>query len=262
VPGDGNGEALVSLFAIQPSGTRLNPGTGIDSDFTQTEIHIGKDLYMPHTSVRPVQAPQYEAYLKERKISTIANPGQDLVFPGIFPTRSFIDDDFVQRLVLENVVEEKLALAILMVDFPNPLFSKKRCSLLGRVPETSLKALSNSSGSPDPKMITDEVVKGMSDAGPAGIELKTNLDKSGKDFGLRIASYLKKCATGPERIADADKAYRLLRAKNQKLISNANKFAIESFVMKMFPESENLVAKTYASEEDLGLSEECGLNAQ
>ncbi|HEX5375723.1 MAG TPA: hypothetical protein VFW48_06165 [Solirubrobacterales bacterium] len=73
----------------------------------------------------------------------------DTHFLFVVPERAFEDVDFVRQLVRPRpeaeerqlgLVSERLAACLLMVDFPNPVFSDRRAGLLGHVPSGPLPA--------------------------------------------------------------------------------------------------------------------------
>lgn len=73
----------------------------------------------------------------------------DTHFQFLVPERAFEDTDFVRQLVRPKpadeesdlgLISERLAGCLLMVDFPNPVFSERRTSLLGHVPPGPLPA--------------------------------------------------------------------------------------------------------------------------
>jgi hypothetical protein len=61
-------------------------------------------------------------------------PG-DTHFAFLVPERAYEDLDVLDKLVLSGVLSTRLAAALLMVDFPNPIYSARRASLLRHVPD-------------------------------------------------------------------------------------------------------------------------------
>jgi hypothetical protein len=62
-------------------------------------------------------------------------PG-DTHFAFVVPERAFEDTDTLRQAIERGIVSRRLAACLLMVDFPNPIFSQKRQQLLGHVPNT------------------------------------------------------------------------------------------------------------------------------
>lgn len=60
----------------------------------------------------------------------------DTHFAFLVPEPAFEDRDVLDLLVLRGVLSSRLAACLLMVDFPNPVFSPRRAALLAHVPET------------------------------------------------------------------------------------------------------------------------------
>jgi hypothetical protein len=69
-------------------------------------------------------------------------PG-DVHFAFVIPERAFEDVNFLDQLLKHqavNLISRRLAACLLMVDFPNPVFSDVRASLLDRVPTEPIPA--------------------------------------------------------------------------------------------------------------------------
>jgi hypothetical protein len=63
-------------------------------------------------------------------------PG-DTHFAFVVPERAFEDTDTLQQSIDRGILSRRLAACLLMVDFPNPIFSEKRQRLLEHVPDTA-----------------------------------------------------------------------------------------------------------------------------
>jgi hypothetical protein len=63
-------------------------------------------------------------------------PG-DTHFAFVVPERAFADTDTLREAIERGILSRRLAACLLMVDFPNPIFSEKRQRLLEHVPDTS-----------------------------------------------------------------------------------------------------------------------------
>ena len=64
----------------------------------------------------------------------------DVHFAFPAPERAFEDDVIVSELTRRGILSRRAAACLLMVDFPNPVFSRRRESLLRHVPATSQRA--------------------------------------------------------------------------------------------------------------------------
>jgi len=53
------------------------------------------------------------------------------------PVKSYVDIAAINKMIETNVIDEEFAIDILSVDYKNPLFSTKRCELLGEINNTS-----------------------------------------------------------------------------------------------------------------------------
>ena len=63
-------------------------------------------------------------------------PG-DTHFAFVVPERAFEDTDTLRQAIGRGIVSRRLAACLLVVDFPNPIFSEKRQRLLEHVPDTA-----------------------------------------------------------------------------------------------------------------------------
>jgi hypothetical protein len=63
-------------------------------------------------------------------------PG-DTHFAFVVPERAFEDTDTLDQAIERGILSRRLAACLLMVDFPNPIFSQKRQRLLEHVPDTA-----------------------------------------------------------------------------------------------------------------------------
>jgi hypothetical protein len=66
-------------------------------------------------------------------------------FAGFVPVRPFEDTDAIRQLLSQNVVSQQFAVAVLMVDFQNPVFSQVRSKLM-----TYASQIQTANLSPDP----------------------------------------------------------------------------------------------------------------
>jgi hypothetical protein len=86
--------------------------------------------------------------------------GQGFVRPGdthfafAVPERAFEDQAVLQRAIDVGLITRRLAACLLMTDFPNPIFSQRRASLLAHVPA---KAVVNGSASAFSQQMGDAI---------------------------------------------------------------------------------------------------------
>lgn len=66
-------------------------------------------------------------------------PG-DTHFAFVVPERAFEDTETIRQAIEFELIRGRLAACLLMVDFPNPIFSAKRLQLLRYVPDTPIRA--------------------------------------------------------------------------------------------------------------------------
>jgi hypothetical protein len=63
----------------------------------------------------------------------------DTHFAFVVPERAFEDTDTLRQAIEQGILSKRLAACLLMVDFPNPIFSQKRQRLLEHVPDTAFR---------------------------------------------------------------------------------------------------------------------------
>lgn len=159
----------------------------------------------------------------------------DGIFPMPVAARAFANDDFVARLVSRGVIEDKLAADVLMVDFPNPVFSKVRCDLLKAIPEVPAKGLSAAA-------ITEKVlasIDGSAGTSPGAVELRANRARTLAQHGVAVDTFMTKCqASLPTKLVDL---YVLTTARRANLFEDLRtptkdfpSFAVEGFVRDQF----------------------------
>lgn len=61
----------------------------------------------------------------------------DTHFAFVVPERAFEDNELLRQVIDRKLLIPRLAAALLTVDFPNPVFSAKRASLMQHVPDTA-----------------------------------------------------------------------------------------------------------------------------
>jgi hypothetical protein len=88
----------------------------------------------PPVSVPPaIYLSSLEEFGFKLTVDTFSQPG-DTHFAFIVPERAFEDTEVLRQAVSRGVISPRLAACLLMVDFPNPVFSRSRAQLLDHVP--------------------------------------------------------------------------------------------------------------------------------
>lgn len=102
-----------------------------------------------------VAAPLYREVLAEHGVTiraegqSLLEPPQDTHFAFVVPERAFEDIETVRGAIEMGLVSQRLAACLLMVDFPNPVFSPRREALLSHVPQGATLSGGQSSFSED-----------------------------------------------------------------------------------------------------------------
>jgi hypothetical protein len=178
-------------------------------------------------------------------------------FHFLIPARSFQDDDFVSRAVAAGIFEEKLAQSALMVDFPNPLFSKRRCEVLKFAKGTGTTLVSDfvSNGKFDAAKLTQHVMKGVnqmptSNPPSGGVELLSNLKSTNAKLSGLVKDYFERCKSvqpAPEEI------WKLIRSRRARWfpveadekVKREQRFAVEDMVReRLVPSFEKIKANS------------------
>jgi hypothetical protein len=121
----------------------------------------------------------------------------DTAFPFQHPTRSFVDNNYLEQLQSQGLVTADFVQAVLGVDFTTPVFSTTRCDLLNFAP--LLK-----DGDPDPtkvlsaENITAGFMAALMAAGPAdgtgASDFLKTLAGTNPSPQSRVTAYLNACA--------------------------------------------------------------------
>ncbi|MGE0173335.1 MAG: hypothetical protein AB7T49_11130 [Oligoflexales bacterium] len=194
---------------------------------------------------------------------------------GLIVTKSASDLGYIDALKADGMISEELILSSRMTDYTNPIHSIRRCSVLKHVPETKFTDLKTAQNV-DKELLgklasdSDPVVKEF--VGYLSGNIKNTKDTKTKFFD-RVKKYLEKCNKPDSAIKDMEKLYALYRARLIPYLQDKVplKYSKKSRIIEHFPKSVNspssisgeaqkLVDGIYASQEGLGLTEECQLN--
>jgi hypothetical protein len=156
----------------------------------------------------PTQTLAVSREIYQSSLSTFAfklKDGQGFVKPGdthfafVVPERAFEDTETLRQAIARGLITKRLAAALLMVGFPNPVFSPRRAALLAHAPSTATitggtstystdmadaiiaaaAAPNNPAGSPE-KEFVDRWTKAADLPGPLGTELTNYYGKIGQ----------------------------------------------------------------------------------
>jgi hypothetical protein len=141
----------INLVSSQQQSATAKAGGKLD---VPREIFFNQDLLVPLLQTGDAALPpslttnptvlgeHYLAAVQECGVSLVGQGpnGQSVTIPGdsffalITPEAAFEDIAVAQRLVQIDVVTARLVCCVAMVDYPNPIFSPRRASLLAAVP--------------------------------------------------------------------------------------------------------------------------------
>jgi hypothetical protein len=127
----------------------------------------------------------------------------DTFFAFVVPEAAFEDIDVVNQMVSHEILTAHFAASVLMVDFPNPVFSEARAKLLQYVPA---EAKLDTAGGGLSQQIADAIITSAASqqAGTPEAEFRANWELADSDwqnsFAARIEDYMSAVST---RIATA-----------------------------------------------------------
>jgi hypothetical protein len=130
----------VNLATSSTESAAAKLGSGIDlppSFFVDTEAM--QALGLPGPPAFSIASQLYLSSLetfKFRLTDGVFSRAGDTHFAFIVPERAFEDNEVLRQALSRGHISPRLAATLLMVDFPNPVFSQRRAQLLGRVPAT------------------------------------------------------------------------------------------------------------------------------
>ncbi|MFD5844484.1 hypothetical protein [Streptomyces chartreusis] len=138
---------LASTDRQSSSITADSPDLTLPTGFWLNQDALFDDLRLSTQAAPPrVPAARYLASLTwfgfrlEEKFSGFSQPG-DTFFAFVVPEAAHEDNEVVRQMVRHGIVPAKFAACVLMVDFPNPVFSPARSRLMRYVPTTPTKAV-------------------------------------------------------------------------------------------------------------------------
>lgn len=135
----------VNLASSQRASGALRPGDQVDlppTFFVNERALTHPQLGLPAPPPVAVDGEIYLASLQEFgfHLEGFDPPGgrpMDTHFAFVIPEPAFEDFDALRKALEVGLITPRLAAALLMVDFPNPVFSSRRAHLLNHAPETA-----------------------------------------------------------------------------------------------------------------------------
>lgn len=119
-----------SAAAKLGSAVDLPPGFLVDVDGFRA---VGLDLPPPVSVPPAVYLSSLDRFGFRLTDGSFSQPG-DTHFAFVVPERAFEDTEVLRQAVSRGVISQRLAACLLMVDFFNPVFSRRRAQLLNHVP--------------------------------------------------------------------------------------------------------------------------------
>jgi hypothetical protein len=169
------------------------------------------------------------------------------------------------------IIDPSIVVAARLVDFPNPIFSKKRCGLWKHIPPTPISELAT------PKAIKDKLKSSFAGVNEAAAKefLEYVDEKMDSTFNMnvmvRIGEFVDACVAEGSALRNIDQLYRLVRARTIPLLQTTplkyfQKIEVvehfpnnENSPSKVFPEYQAIIDGKFSADEGLALNEKCQL---
>ncbi|MGE4210159.1 MAG: hypothetical protein AB7F87_13360 [Oligoflexales bacterium] len=255
----------------QPGTQKEVPATALYYDDSFENITFDAGDFANHTVATGPSVDQMKSFFASQQIDARNN------FLTIVPQRGDIDRQYLFHIQSTTFgagyLERKVIYAAVSIDFPNPFFSKKRCAVWDKVPETPYHQLGNK------EAVTEELISKMQgDDDPAVQAFVTYLKNSTteeshketvKSLAKRMVAFMNNCNKPDSAISDPSKVYRLFRSKLVPLlqekplkyfehINQVEDFgSFENSPAGLFPEFRAVIDGKYADDEGLALNEDC-----
>lgn len=275
----------ISKALVEKMGRRTPPfdkmslRTALKPLFCDTEINLVNDIDTDESgaglALASLYTPEITGLQWNRSLPLTFRmpiPSDTSLAPAV--TRSAFDMKYIKNLVEQAVVEEALAFAASLVDFPNPQFSAARCSILMEIPDLPL------AGMADKKQLSETLAAKMKDSSSKSVqEFLNNLRAARDNFqsakqvaAQRVVAFLDNCAKETSAVRNREAFADLYRAKMIPLLQRSptprifpTMKIIEHFPdranspSKAFSDHDGIIGGKYASLDGLGLDESCQL---
>lgn len=191
-----------------------------------TEFFIDKEGLLdtldifPDVGVIKFSGKHYKEIIQKYKVSLKDQRQQfeqqgDAFFPFLTPCRAFEDTVVLRELLSRELISEKFAATLLMIDFPNPIASIKRTSLMKYVPDVIDTNINNPH--PIQHAILNAMHSSLSLFSPSDPALQVLEDMQITNwrevFSLRVTEYLKKVKLKAMTLSGFDDYFNLLESR-------------------------------------------------
>ncbi|KPI20631.1 hypothetical protein OV450_0097 [Actinobacteria bacterium OV450] len=189
----------------------------------------------------------------EEKISGFSQPG-DTFFAFVVPEAAHEDNEVIRQMVRKGLISARFAACVLMVDFPNPVFSPARGLLMRYVPTTPVKAAK----------LCDTVTQAILDAArtrnlPAdspearfAAHWQVPEDTWQSVFGQRVDAYLRRVTQQIQTAAGFDDYVRLAESRRRQFrLMKLNEFELTLPVTNIPPDAPPLAMREDATVAEL-----------
>ncbi|MFB6805141.1 hypothetical protein [Streptomyces sp. NPDC056387] len=189
----------------------------------------------------------------EEKISAFSQPG-DTFFAFVVPEAAHEDNEVIRQMVRKGLISARFAACVLMVDFPNPVFSPARSLLMRYVPTTPTKAAK----------LCDTVTQAILDAArtrnlPAdspearfAAHWQVPEDMWQSVFGQRVDAYLRRVTQQIQTAAGFDDYVRLAESRRRQFrLMKLNEFELTLPVTNIPPDAPPLAMREDATVAEL-----------
>jgi hypothetical protein len=144
----------VNLVTSRQTSLAVTPGSAVDlptTFFADVDALASQQLGLAAPGEFSVSGEHYLAALEEFESALVERPTgfrhprdpakfADTHFAFAVPERAFEDQSALRAAIAAGLITPRLAAALLMVDFPNPVFSARRAQLLAHAPQNAPNA--------------------------------------------------------------------------------------------------------------------------
>ncbi|MFD7835295.1 hypothetical protein [Streptomyces sp. NPDC059761] len=192
-------------------------------------------------------------FRQEEKFSGFSQPG-DTFFAFVVPEAAHEDNEVIRQMVRKGLISARFAACVLMVDFPNPVFSPARSLLMRYVPTTPIKAVN----------LCDTVTQAILDAARTrnlptdspearfAAHWQVPEDAWQSVFGQRVDAYLRKVTQQIQTASGFDDYVRLAESRRRQFrLMKLNEFELTLPVTNIPPGAPPLAMREDATVAEL-----------
>ncbi|WP_426570259.1 hypothetical protein [Streptomyces canus] len=183
----------------------------------------------------------------EEKFSGFSQPG-DTFFAFVVPEAAHEDNEVIRQMVRQGLVPARFAACVLMVDFPNPVFSSARSRLMQYVPTTPTKAVELCEKVAEAILAAARTLPADSPEGRFAAHWQVPDDAWRSVFGQRVDAYLREVSRQIQTESGFDGYVRLAESRRRQFrLMRLNEFELTLPVTNIPPDAPPLAMREDAT---------------